>query len=293
MAIICMNNFTYTFKSPAKINLFLHIVGKRPNGYHELETVFQFLELADTLTFKPTQNDKIILKNQLADVAENDNLIIKAARLLQQKTQYQCGVEITLDKKIPMGAGLGGGSSNAATVLLVLNKLWQLNLTHHQLAEIGVQLGADVPIFIFGHAAFAQGIGEKLTAVEPPESWYLITRPACAISTQQVFQDRALPRNTPKLPQPFKLSHDIVNKYHNDCEIVVFKSYPEVANLASRLVEYAPTRMTGTGSCLFTLFDSQQAAEQCQQLLPKTITTFVTKGCNISPLHRQLQVANL
>ena len=280
----------YHFPSPAKLNLFLHVVGRRADGYHELETVFQFLALADNLSIKPTLNSNITLLTPIDGVNDDDNLIVKAAKLLKIKSQTTLGAEIKIDKILPMGGGLGGGSSNAATVLLALNFLWQTNFTFTQLAELGLQLGADVPIFIHGFAAFAQGVGEKLTAVHPDESIYLVSKPNCSISTQEVFTAKALPRNTQKLDIKAIDDSTYITGYHNDCQTLVINHYPEVAKLLAWLVEYAPSRMTGTGACIFSRFDSEAEAKRVQKLLPNSITSFVTKGMNTSPLHSALKL---
>ena len=199
------NNYLHksiSFPCPAKLNLFLHIVGQRDDGYHELETIFQFLDYSDTLTIKITNDNKISLLTPIEGVENENNLIVKAARLLQEKitlekSTFTFGADIQLKKILPMGGGLGGGSSNAATVLLALNTLWKTQLSTEKLADIGLTLGADVPIFIHGFAAFAQGIGEILTPVQPKEYWYLVSKPSCSISTQAVFTSDDLPRNTP------------------------------------------------------------------------------------------------
>jgi len=276
----------YQFPSPAKLNLFLHIVGRRSDGYHELETVFQFLDLGDSLSIRRTENSNINLLTPIKGVDNDNNLIVKAAKLLQKKTHTQLGAEIKIEKVLPMGGGLGGGSSNAATILIALNLLWQTNLSYKQLAELGLQLGADVPIFIHGFTAFAQGVGEKLTAVYPDESIYLISKPNCSISTQAVFTAKALPRNTEKLDIKAIDDKTYIKGYHNDCQTLVINHYPEVAKLLAWLVEYAPSRMTGTGACIFSRFDSEIEAKRVQALLPPSIESFVTKGANQSSLHQ-------
>ena len=271
--------------SPAKINLFLHITAQRSDGYHELETLFQFLDYGDAITFTITNNSAIDLITPVKGVANNDNLIIKAAKLLQQKSKTNLGVKISIDKLLPMGGGLGGGSSNAATVLVALNKMWHCKLSNDELAKLGLTLGADIPIFIHGFSAFAQGIGEKLTAIEPPESWYLISKPQCSISTADVFSAEHLPRNSPKLStDSLHNASFLSNKFYNDCQTVVIKQYPEVANLLAWLLEYAPSRMTGTGACIFSTFASQTEALAIQAKLPVGTRSFVAKGVNISPL---------
>jgi len=273
-----------SFPSPAKLNLFLHVVGQRSNGYHELETVFQFLDYGDTIQLSVNNSNNIDILTPIQGVKNTDNLIYKAAQILQEQTDKTCGVKIKVDKVLPMGGGLGGGSSNAATILLALNTLWEINLPLQKLAKLGLSLGADVPIFINGYAAFAQGIGEILTPVSPTEYWYLVSKPVCSISTQTVFTSPDLVRNTPKL-----LLNNIdeelnIEVCHNDCETIVIKNYPEVANLIAWLIEYAPSRMTGTGACVFSQFNSESEAKKIQSKLPDGIESFVAKGINQSPL---------
>jgi 4-diphosphocytidyl-2-C-methyl-D-erythritol kinase len=282
------------FPCPAKINLFLHIVGQRADGYHELETAFQFLDYADTITLKITNKCEVNLLTPLKGVNNEDNLIIKAARLLHSemlKNKGFCsfGVDISLNKILPMGGGLGGGSSNAATILVALNKLWQCDFLPEKLAELGLSLGADVPVFIHGFSAFAQGVGEQLKPISPDECWYLITKPKCSISTKDVFNAKNLTRNTPKISSEYYNTQGFANDlasdlFHNDCQSLVIKDYPEVANLLAWLVEYAPSRMTGTGACIFSRFTSQQQAVNLQMKLPSETFSFVAKGVNISPL---------
>jgi len=279
-------NKSIEFPSPAKINLFLHIVGQREDSYHNLETLFQFIDHSDTLTLTATEKADINLLTPIKGVNNEDNLIVKAALLLKNKTNTPFGVDISINKILPMGGGLGGGSSNAATVLVALNKLWQCKLSLEELATLGLKLGADVPIFIHGFSAFAQGIGEQLTKIEPIESWYLITKPECSISTQKVFTAVDLPRNTNKLSLTALETKDfITDEYHNDCQTLVIKHYPEVAKLLAWLVEYAPSRMTGTGACVFTRLPSQEEANKLQAKLPKGISSFVAQGLNKSPLY--------
>ncbi len=285
----------FSFPSPAKLNLFLHIVGQREDGYHELETLFQFVDYSDTLTISATKNTNIELLTPIEGVKNEDNLIVKAARLLQKHSEKKFGsilygAQISIKKMLPMGGGLGGGSSNAATVLLALNTLWQCNFTNTELAQMGLILGADVPIFVHGFSAFAQGIGEQLTPMAPEECWYLVTKPEVSISTASVFTAKELPRNTAKLTKnnfsEFYHDNDLFNedKYHNDCQTMVIKNYFEVAKLLAWLVEYAPSRMTGTGACIFSRFSSQQRACELQAKLPHGVSSFVAQGLNKSPL---------
>jgi 4-diphosphocytidyl-2-C-methyl-D-erythritol kinase len=287
----------HRFPAPAKLNLFLHVIGRRKDGYHQLQTIFQFLDHSDTLDIKVTNGLNIELLTPIDGVLNEDNLIVKAARLLQNhiiknqildKTQSNgkptLGAQIRITKILPMGGGLGGGSSNAATILLALNTLWHAKLTIAELSKLGLSLGADVPIFIHGFSAFAEGVGEELTPVSPKESWFLVSKPNVSISTASVFTDPQLTRDTPKVN-----SNDDINKLdidlcHNDCQSLVINKYPEVAKLLAWLVEYAPSRMTGTGACIFSRFDTEKEACRIQLLLPKGIVSFVAKGMNTSPL---------
>ncbi|OBW90798.1 4-(cytidine 5'-diphospho)-2-C-methyl-D-erythritol kinase [Gallibacterium salpingitidis] len=272
------------FPCPAKLNLFLYINQKRADGYHELQTLFQFLDYGDWLTITINNTGKIELTNSLEGVALEQNLIYRAAKMLQQTTQSTLGASIHLEKHLPMGGGVGGGSSDAATTLVALNYLWQTQLSVDQLAELGLQLGADVPIFVHGKAAFAEGVGEKITYCQPPEKYYVVVKPNVAISTAKVFQDPNLPRQTPKKPLAVLLSEN----YTNDCEKVVRDHYPEVEQAIQWLVQYAPTRLTGTGACIFAEFDSQDRALAVFQQRPSDLTGFVAKGVNQSPLYLTL-----
>ncbi|TVL17393.1 4-(cytidine 5'-diphospho)-2-C-methyl-D-erythritol kinase [Shewanella xiamenensis] len=267
--------------APAKLNLFLHINGRRSDGYHELQTLFQFVDCCDQLDFRVTDTPELILHSNMSNVvADSDNLILRAAKSLQQSTGYRGGAEIWLDKHLPMGGGLGGGSSDAATTLVALNQLWNTQLSHDELAAIGLKLGADIPVFIHGFAAFAEGVGERLQTVNPAELWYLIIAPDAHVSTAAVFQDPQLPRNTPKLGIDTLLSQP----WRNDCQELVVSKYPQVAKALGWLLEYAPSRMTGTGACVFGEFSSQQQALAALAKLPSDMQGFVAKGMNISPL---------
>lgn len=282
-----------SWPSPAKLNLFLYITGQRPNGYHDLQTLFQFLDHGDTLTITPTHDSKITITPEIPNVALEDNLIYRAAIALKdlaiQKMKRnelidELGAQIQLEKILPMGGGLGGGSSNAATTLVALNVLWQFNFSFDELADIGLTLGADVPIFVRGFAAFAEGIGEELTPVEPKEKWYLVVKPDVHISTADIFTHPDLPRNTPKRA----LNQLLTQKHENDCEKIVTLIYPKVAQLLSWLLQYAPTRLTGTGACLFSEFDSKQAASKVLAQLDPSVEAFIAQGVNHSPLHTTL-----
>lgn len=267
--------------SPAKLNLFLHITGRRSDGYHELQTVFQFLDYSDLLSFEVTlASDGIELLTPIEGVKNDDNLIIRAARKLQQYVGMTKGALISLDKRLPMGGGLGGGSSNAATTLVALNQLWQCQLSNDQLAQIGLTLGADVPIFIHGYAAWAEGVGEKLSAVLPAEPWYVVIVPPCHVSTAEIFSARELTRDC----EPITISRFLSGEGRNVCEDVVKRHYPAVATALSWLAQYGQARMTGTGGCVFVGTNSQQEAQKIVDDLPESWQGFVAKGCNHSPL---------
>ncbi|MEN8133308.1 MAG: 4-(cytidine 5'-diphospho)-2-C-methyl-D-erythritol kinase [Pseudomonadota bacterium] len=266
--------------APAKLNLMLRIIGRRPDGYHELQTVFQFLDFQDQLTFSARADDRIVLRTPLQGVPPEQDLTLRAARLLQQSTECRLGIEIKIDKQLPMGGGLGGGSSDAATTLVALNQIWQTGLTLHQLTELGVTLGADVPIFIHGHAAWAEGIGEELTDLELPEPWYLILIPACHVTTAEIFSDHDLTRNSPRIKIRDFLQGDRIN----DCLPVVLRHYPQVAESIDWLSDHAPAQMTGTGACVFAAFADRSAAQTVHRLLPDEMQGFVARGVNRSPL---------
>ncbi|MGR3969848.1 4-(cytidine 5'-diphospho)-2-C-methyl-D-erythritol kinase [Shewanella sp. 1180_01] len=271
--------------APAKLNLFLHINGRRADGYHELQTLFQFIDCCDMLDFKVTEIPELILHSNMSGVvADSDNLILRAAKSLQQTTGFNGGAEIWLDKRLPMGGGLGGGSSDAATTLVALNKLWHTQLSTEELAKIGLKLGADIPVFIHGFAAFAEGVGERLQAVNPSEPWYLVIAPDAHVSTADVFQDPLLPRDTPKLAIDTLMSQP----WANDCQKLVVSKYPQVAKALGWLLEYAPSRMTGTGACVFGEFTQQQQALAALAKLPSEMQGFVAQGMNLSPLITRL-----
>ena len=278
-----------TLPSPAKLNLFLHITGRRPDGYHELQTLFQFLDYGDDLTFTPTpEQPGARLEEPVPGVSDDDNLIIRAAKALLERNREQLpGVNIRITKRLPMGGGLGGGSSNAATTLLGLNHLWNLRLGIDQLAGIGLTLGADVPVFVRGHAAFGEGVGEKLTNANPPEDWFVIIKPACNINTGKIFSEQGLTRNTPRIRIAPAFEGD-ASRYRNDCEDVVRKLYPEVNQSLEWLSQFGPARLTGTGACIFGRFPTESAARIIWESKPSGITGFVAKGVNHSPLHKKL-----
>ncbi|MZI91602.1 4-(cytidine 5'-diphospho)-2-C-methyl-D-erythritol kinase [Vibrio sp. CAIM 722] len=279
-----MISTTTHWPSPAKLNLFLYINGQRDNGYHELQTLFQFLDYGDELAITPNQSGEITITPEIAGLPLESNLIWQAATALQTQTNTALGADIQLNKVLPMGGGIGGGSSNAATALVALNLIWQTNLSDDQLAEIGLALGADVPVFVKGFAAFAEGVGEKLSQVEPEEKWYLVIRPNVAISTKDIFTHPDLTRNTPKRG----LSTLLESPYENDCEKIVRLLYPEVDKKLFWLLQYAPSRLTGTGSCIFAEFSSEQEATAVLAKLVDNVSAFVAQGRNISPLKETL-----
>ena len=276
--------------SPAKLNLFLYITGRREDGYHNLQTLFQFLDYGDTLIIEPRNDGQIRLVTPIEGVPDEENLIVRAARLLQDTALLMgslpqgAGAEISVEKRLPMGGGLGGGSSNAATVLVALNHVWNTGLTEDQLAALGITLGADVPVFVRGFAAFAEGVGEKLTPVSPAEKWYLVAHPGVSIPTPLIFKDPELPRNTPIRSIETLLNRD----FGNDCEVIARKRFRKVDELLSWLLEYAPSRLTGTGACVFAEFDTENAARQVLEQAPEWLQGFVARGVNVSPLHQTI-----
>lgn len=275
--------------SPAKLNLFLHINGRYENGYHQLQSLFQLLDYGDELAFEINYTDKITLADPIEGVADEDNLIVKAALLLKQSLPVaqskNLGCHIHLKKRLPMGGGIGGGSSNAATTLLVLNKLWRCQFPEENLATLGLTLGADVPIFIQGKTAFAEGVGEKLQAVKLPIVSYLVLFPDSHVSTAEIFSAANLPRNSAKI----NFNDYSFANTRNDCQKLVCERYPNVAKALHWLLEYAPSRMTGTGACVFAIFEQRQDALNVQALLPKGSTSFVAQGVNTSLLHNKIQ----
>ncbi len=273
--------------APAKINRFLYIVGRRPDGYHELQTLFQFLDYGDELIFE--QSTTLELETQLPELNSDSNLIIKAAKLLQQHTDCEKGAKITLGKKLPMGGGLGGGSSDAATALVGLNAFWQLGLTEEQLAELGLQLGADVPVFVRGKSAFAEGVGERLTAVKPSEPWYLVLIPDVHVNTAVMYNHEDLTRDS----KPIKVCAALDQKAHNDFEPLVRRLYPEVDNCLTLLdnsghSSIGPAMLSGSGACVFAPYESRETALSALQELGSKVKGFVARGINSSPLHSAL-----
>lgn len=271
--------------APAKLNLMLHILGRRPDGYHELQTLFQFLDHGDELGFSLREDGEIHLRTEMPGVPHDSNLIVRAARSLQQASGTRLGADIWLDKRLPMGGGIGGGSSDAATTLLGLDHLWQTHLGEERLAELGLALGADVPVFVRGRAAFAEGVGERLQPVTLEEPWFLVAVPQVFVSTAEVFTDPELTRNS----APINLRSLLEGGSRNDCQPVVEKRYPEVRNALMWLNKFTSARLTGTGACVFGSFPNRDDADKVARQLPATLPSFVAKGSNISMLHRRLE----
>ncbi|WP_332604258.1 4-(cytidine 5'-diphospho)-2-C-methyl-D-erythritol kinase [Acinetobacter sp. ESBL14] len=251
--------------SPAKLNLFLHITGRRDNGYHELQTIFQLIDLYDWMTFEPIAEPTIQIEG-LSEVTLEQNLIYRAAQLLKPHAKKICGLNIAIEKNIPMGAGLGGGSSNAATTLLVLNQLWQCDLNEQQLAEYAVQLGADVPIFVLGRNAWAEGIGEHLSFIDLAQKKFIILKPDCFISTQQLFSQKTLTRDS-KITT-FCAYQIEPSKFGNNFEPLARQLYPEVEEAMQYLDQFGLAKLTGTGACVFTEVTNEMDIEQILQNAP-------------------------
>ncbi len=305
--------------SPAKLNLFLHINGRRgPNqtfaGYHELQSVFQILDRGDMLHFTLEPEPGIRISPSFGEIPLKDNLIYKAADLLKKESKLSDslpGVHIRVEKNLPMGGGLGGGSSNAASTLLALNYLWKIDLDEDSLAAIGANLGADVPIFVRGQSAWAEGIGEIITPISLSESWYVILVPECHINTGEIFSHERLTRGTPKkkiapaLEGQDNKQHTVVkiadldqsdsnflsDEYRNDCEALVAHLHPEIRSAINWLSQFAPSRLTGTGACCFARFDSEKEAQQVLNEAQSKFKGFIAKGVNLSPAIQRLNEA--
>ncbi len=276
--------------APAKLNLFLHIVGRRPDGYHELQTAFQFIDLCDELDFVPRGDGRLTRQRGSSYVPEASDLVMRAAQELREaaaerrRDANELGADISVRKRIPLQAGLGGGSSDAATTLVALNCLWDLGFTAQELARIGLGLGADVPVFVLGQAAWAEGIGERLQPIEPPESAYVVVRPDCAVSTAEIFQAPELTRNSPPITIPAFFG----SGGRNDCEPVVRARYRPVAEALDWLGQFAPARLTGTGSCVFAAVANEERARAVLAGLPGRWEGFAVRGRNRSPLQDRL-----
>jgi 4-diphosphocytidyl-2-C-methyl-D-erythritol kinase len=272
--------------APAKLNLMLKITGRREDGYHLLQTVFQLLDLSDELKFSPLRDDVVRLENPIPGVPEEDDLTVRAAKLLKQVTGYREGVSIRINKKLPMGGGLGGGSSDAATTLVVLNHLWGLGVPVEKLMEMGLSLGADVPVFVFGKAAWAEGVGEKLVEIDVPEPWYVVIKPDVHVDTGEIFSNKYLTRDS----KPIRICDFLEGQGGNDCLEVVRKRYQEVDEALKRLDVFSEAKLTGTGACVFAEFDSEEAAKSAAKDLSNKWQVFVAKGQNISPLFQKIKL---
>ena len=280
---------TLTCPAPAKLNLFLHVVGRRADGYHLLQTLFRFIDLNDTLHFTLRADAQVRRLNALDGVADEDDLCVRAARLLQQETGCTLGVDIALEKRIPMGGGLGGGSSDAATTLLALNRLWQLDLPRARLMQFGLTLGADVPVFVFGDNAFAEGVGEQLQLYALPDAWYVVLCPPVQVPTVQIFSHPELTRNTISmtmraLPKGRDFRAGRIPGLHNDLQAVACELYPAVAEHLAWLAQFAPALMSGSGACVFAEFATQAEANAVWRQLPDTMRGFVARGLQQHPL---------
>ncbi|MBC7944996.1 MAG: 4-(cytidine 5'-diphospho)-2-C-methyl-D-erythritol kinase, partial [Burkholderiales bacterium] len=259
----------------------LHVIGRRADGYHLLQTVFRFIDFGDSLSFALRDDGEITRTNAIAGLASENDLCVRAARLLQMATESLQGVDITLIKRLPFGGGLGGGSSDAATTLIALNRLWQLNLSRERLQELGLSLGADVPVFIFGESAFAEGVGERLQAVALPPAWYVVLSPPIAVETAGVFARPELTRNT----IPIRMTDFSVGQGRNDLEPVVCRNYPVVAQHLAWLRQFSAAAMTGSGACVFAAFSNEQEARQVLAKLPAAMQGFAARGLDRHPLH--------
>jgi 4-diphosphocytidyl-2-C-methyl-D-erythritol kinase len=267
---------TLTVLSPAKLNLFLHITGRRADGYHLLQTLFQLLDWGDTMRFRPDNTGELKLEMPGFDLPPEQNLIIRAARKLQAGS---LGATIAVDKQIPQGGGLGGGSSNAATTLLALNQLWELGRSTTELIAMAAELGADVPVFVAGRSAWAEGIGEILTPVELPQYWYFVLVPDCQVSTAEIFSNGQLTRDASAI----KMASFFEGDSRNDCQMLVRNLYPEVDKALNWLDKFGEARLTGTGACIFARFATQAEAQTAYRELPERWSGFVARGMNYSP----------
>lgn len=270
--------------APAKLNLFLHIVGRRPDGYHELQTVFQLLDFGDEIGIEPTDDGEVVRLTGPAEVAPDDDLAVRAARALRIASGSKRGARLHVRKRIPLGGGLGGGSSDAATVLVALNALWGIDFDLRRLSSIGGELGADVPLFVGGESAWAEGVGEQLTPLDLPERWYVVIHPGVAVATRDVFDAPELTRSTPRMTR-----HDFPQaSTRNDCEPVVRARFAPVADALDWLGRFGVARLTGTGSCVFAAFESAAAAERVASRTPDAWRSFVARGVRRSALQARV-----
>lgn len=266
------------FDAPGKLNLFLHVLGRRPDGLHELQTVFRLVDVADRVGVAVRDDPEI----RFAGVFGEDNLCVRAAKLLQSSANVAKGVDLALEKTLPVGGGMGGGSSDAATVLLVLNRLWNVGWSRERLMALGGRLGADVPVFLFGRTALGEGFGERLTGLDLPEAWYLVLHPQVAVSTKEIFTDPALTRDS----KPLKIPPFLSGQGRNDLQAVAVRRYPEVGTHLAWLEQQGlRARMTGSGACVFAEFPDREAAAAVHVRLPPAMQGFVARGLHRHPLH--------
>jgi len=272
---------TLSLMAPAKLNLMLHITGQREDGYHNLQTVFQLLDYGDNMHFSLTDNEEIALIGNFAGVAKTDNIIYKACQLLKPFANNKRGLHISVEKILPMGGGLGGGSSNAASTLLAVNQLWQCRRSVDQLAELGLQLGADVPVFVRGRSAWGEGVGEKLSPLELPETWFVVLKPEVEVATAKIFAHQELTRDTTAIT----VAAFLRSGGHNDCENIVRQLYPDIDQALIWLNDAAKNKamLTGTGACIFAPCDHREAAAEIFAKRPKNLRGFIAKGVNYSP----------
>ena len=271
--------------APAKLNLMLRIVGRRQDGYHLLQTVFQFIDVCDWITLRTSADGRVSLKSPLPGVPEASDLTVRAAMALKSAAGVSEGAIIEVEKNLPLGGGLGGGSSDAATTLLGLNRLWRAGLSLNELKDLGLGLGADVPVFIEGHAAWAEGVGEELTPLDLLEPWYVVIVPGCHVATAEVFSHPDLTRNNP----PITIRDFFEGHQENHCLPVVRVLYPKVVEAIADISRYAPGRLTGTGACVFAEFESERAAREASAALSPKWTALVARGVNESPLITHLR----
>jgi len=280
-----VNPWGRRYPAPAKLNLFLHVVGRRPDGYHLLQTAFRLIDLCDWLSFSPRSDGEITLAREIPGVAADEHLAVRAARLLQAEAGSGAGVAIDLEKNIPIGGGLGGGSSDCATTLAALDALWGLNLGRARLAEMGLGLGADVPVFLYGRNAFGEGIGERLTALELPQAWYVVLVPPVAVSTRAIFAAPELTRNS----KTIKISSFSAGFGRNDLEPVACRRHPEVAEHLEWLRRFGDARMSGSGACVFAEFAAEREARSVHSRMPADMRGFVVRGLDRQPLAALLE----
>lgn len=278
--LLCDTPWDWWWPAPAKLNLMLRITGRRNDGYHLLQTVFQIIDFCDRLKFNKNDNGLITLKQDISDVATDDNLVVRAAKLLKKEAGYEGGVTIEIEKNLPMGGGLGGGSSDAATTLVALNKLWQLGFGERQLIELGISLGADVPVFIHGFTAWAEGVGEKLQKIEIPQKYFLVIRPDIHVSTKDVFLSESLTRDSKSIT----IADFLAGQQRNDCQGVVRKQYPLVDKALKAAGIFGDAKLTGTGSCVFVQFDDEPSAKIAYEGIKADWEAYFVKGLPVSPL---------